>query len=100
MRTVPNPTSVPWSVAEKAYEVYSGRYGHDQSLEHLAERCGFGIGEMDDFLPNWRELTKKADDDAGRLEELRRKYNRPECGDIRYDVNFLFAKLDELTKDA
>lgn len=51
----PHPTSIPWSVAEKAYGVYSDRYGRDQSLERLAERGGFGAEEMDMFHPGWRD---------------------------------------------
>lgn len=50
-----HPLSIPWSVAELAYSVYAGLYGRSQSLERLAERGGFGPGEMDMFLPDWRE---------------------------------------------
>lgn len=51
----PQFTRVPWSVAEKAYAVYSARYGRDQSLERMAQRGGFGNSEMDMFHPTWRE---------------------------------------------
>lgn len=51
----PYPTEIPWSVAELAYSVYSSRYGNSQSLQTLANRGGFHPGEMDDFLPDWRE---------------------------------------------
>lgn len=51
----PHPTRIPWSIAELAYSVYSGKYGRDQSLERLASRGGFGPGEMDTFVPDWRE---------------------------------------------
>jgi hypothetical protein len=51
----PHPLSIPWSLAELAYSVYSSRYGSSQSLERLAERGGFGPGEMDEFVPDWRE---------------------------------------------
>lgn len=51
----PYPLRIPWSVAELAYSVYAGRYGTSQSLERLAERGGFGDGEMDEFLPDWRD---------------------------------------------
>jgi hypothetical protein len=51
----PHPMRIPWSVAELAYSVYSARYGTSQSLETLAERGGFGAGEMDKFLPDWRD---------------------------------------------
>jgi hypothetical protein len=54
-KDAPGPTRIPWSVADKAYSAYSARYGHSQSLERLAERGGFGAGELDMFVPGWRE---------------------------------------------
>jgi hypothetical protein len=51
----PHPLRIPWSVAELAYSVYAAEYGRGQSLERLAQRGGFGPGEMDLFLPDWRE---------------------------------------------
>ena len=47
--------SIPWWVAEQAYITYAGRYGNEQSLERLAERGGFGISEMDEYFPEWRD---------------------------------------------
>lgn len=55
----PHPTQIPWSVADLAYSVYSARYGKGQSLERLAERGGFGPGEMDTYLPGWREQVSE-----------------------------------------
>ncbi len=63
----PHPLQIPWEVAELAYSVYSARYGRSQSLERLAERGGFGPGEMDDFLPDWRDRCSKMDDAERRL---------------------------------
>lgn len=50
-----HPTTIPWSVADLAYSVYSKKYGHRQSLKKLAVRGGFWSGEMDELLPDWRE---------------------------------------------
>lgn len=47
--------SIPWAWAEKAYAVYSERYGREQSLERMAQRGGFGVEELDLFAPGWRE---------------------------------------------
>ena len=47
--------TVPWSVAEVAYEAYTARYGHRQSIERMAERGGFYHDEMDEFAPGWRD---------------------------------------------
>ena len=51
----PHPMQIPWSVAELAYSSYAARYGTSQSLERLGQRGGFGPGEMDMLLPDWRE---------------------------------------------
>ena len=40
------PCTIPWWLAEVAYEYYSKRFGTDQSLERLNERGGFGREEL------------------------------------------------------
>jgi len=50
------PLWIPWRIAELAYAAYSSRFGTDQTLQRLAERGGFGAGEMDTLLPGWREM--------------------------------------------
>lgn len=42
--------TIPWWLAEIAYEYYSERFGKDQSLERLAERGGFGREELVNLL--------------------------------------------------
>lgn len=64
------PRSIPWSVAEKAYAVYSARFGTYQSLERLAERGGFGWSEMDEFYPQWRSETDEIASLRARVAEL------------------------------
>ncbi|CAM4465758.1 hypothetical protein [Corallococcus exiguus] len=50
------PTSMPWALAERAYVVYCDRYsGGGQTLERVAQRGGFYTGEMDLFIPGWRQ---------------------------------------------
>lgn len=44
------PCTVPWWLAEIAYEYYSDRFGTDQSLQRLAERGGFGRAELVAFI--------------------------------------------------
>ncbi len=54
--------SIPWSVAEIAYAGYEAHCGRpSQTLERLAERGGFGNGEMDLFAPGWRKLSDEND---------------------------------------
>lgn len=50
-----NYGTIPWDVAQRAYEVYAKKYGTRQTLQRIAERGGFGVDEMDMFLPDWRE---------------------------------------------
>jgi cell division protein FtsB len=53
-KAAPGPLRIPWSIAEIAYCAYARMYGTGQSLERLAERGGFGLGEMDALYPQWR----------------------------------------------
>ncbi len=55
----PHPLEIPWEVAEQAFEVYAKIYGNHQSLKRIAERGGFGVFEMDLFLPEWREFSRR-----------------------------------------
>lgn len=65
-------SSIPWALAEKAYQCYAARYGTRQSLERLAERGGFGPSELDDLYPAWREelaaLQQEANARAARID--------------------------------
>lgn len=56
----PHPTRIPWWLADLAYSVYRARFGSGQSLERLAERGGFHPSEMDEYVPDWRELAAQA----------------------------------------
>lgn len=69
---------IPWALAEVIYAAYDRLYGHDQTLEKMAERGGFGwaeVGEMFTALQRrdrllWRELMER----AGRTpEDIRRE---------------------------
>ncbi len=79
-----NIGSIPWWVAEQAYMGYASKYGDSQSLKRLAERGGFGIEEMDEFFPDWRdkcsiikqleaELVKANEENKRLREELKSK---------------------------
>ena len=52
------PGSIPWADHLRVYAAYTARYGSDQSAERIAERQGFGIGEIvmlgcGDVLERW-----------------------------------------------
>ncbi len=50
---------IPWALADEAYLVYVTQGGRGQSLERLAQRGGFSVGEMDEFRPGWRPVAQE-----------------------------------------
>lgn len=50
---------IPWSVAERAYVTYSALYGTEQSLQRLAERGGFALGELGFLLRGYEQRIDK-----------------------------------------
>ena len=65
--------SVFWWVAEQAYITYASKYGNEQSLERLAERGGFGISEMDEYFPEWRDKCSLITQLKAELDEAKEK---------------------------
>lgn len=52
------PAGIPWSMHLRAYEAYCRRYSEQPALIDLdGRRCrgGFGTGELDEFIPGWRD---------------------------------------------
>ena len=47
---------IPWALAEKIYAGYVAVFGGDQPLQQIADRGGFGWGEVADM---WRNLTTR-----------------------------------------
>ena len=45
-RNPAKPSTIPWWLAELAYEHYAELFGRQQSLERLGERGGFGRDEL------------------------------------------------------
>lgn len=49
---------IPWAIHLEAYEAHCKKYGPQTALIDLKDRgCrgGFGTGELDDFIPGWRD---------------------------------------------
>jgi len=72
----PHPLSIPWEIAELAYSVYLGDHYGSGTLERMAERGGFGPGEMDMFLPGWRDMVSGFTERDARIKELEEDYAR------------------------
>jgi len=71
----PHPTAIPWTIAELAYSVYTGRFGREQTIDMIASRGGFFATEMNLLLPDWRErcdaLSRVTDQLASALADAR-----------------------------
>lgn len=80
---------IPWEMHLRAYNVYCKRYGPQQALIDLEGRnCrgGFGTGELDMFIPGWRD----------ELEELPRL--RAQLQSSAEEIGRLRAELDRLVE--
>jgi len=44
------PGSIAWAEHLQAWSAYAARYGEGQSAERMAERGGFGYGELQELL--------------------------------------------------
>lgn len=52
------PPGIPWHMHLRAYEAYCKKWGPQPALINLEGRnCrgGFGTGELDEFIPGWRD---------------------------------------------
>lgn len=80
------PGGIPWAIHLEAYEVYCKRWGAQPALIDLEGRnCrgGFSTGELDDFIPGWRDrvaefglLKTKVAEQAARLDDYATEINR------------------------
>lgn len=50
--------TIPWWLAEIAYEDYSAKYGTTQSLQRMADRGGFGQWELVAHIRNAKSVPK------------------------------------------
>lgn len=85
---------IPWRIAELAYIGYARRYGNRQSLDDLAMRGGFHTEELDEFLPDWKELCAKRGGDVPEgyvlvpREPTEEMQKAAEASDIASDFNY------------
>lgn len=50
---------IPWSLHLEAYDAYCKRYGKQQALIEGWCRGGFGTGELDEYIPGWRDKVSE-----------------------------------------
>lgn len=61
---------IPWSLHLEAYDAYRKRYGSQQALIEGGCRGGFGVGELDMFIPGWRDKVSEVGRLKARIAEL------------------------------
>ncbi len=49
---------IDWDTAEQIYTEYACLYGHDQSLETLAQRGGFGWAEVEEIHKRYLKKSR------------------------------------------
>lgn len=50
---------IPWELHLEAYSAYCKKYGPQQALIEGGCRGGFATGELDMFIPGWRERASR-----------------------------------------
>lgn len=61
---------IPWAMHLRAYDAYCKRYGKQQALIEGSCRGGFGVCELDEFIPGWREELDERSQLRKRVETL------------------------------
>lgn len=60
---------IPWEMHYRAWLIYHKSHPR-QSVTRIAERGGFGVQEMDEFVPGWRDELREAEQLRNRVAEL------------------------------
>lgn len=68
------PQGIPWSLHLEAYAAYCKKWSPQPALIEGWCRGGFGIKELDEFIPGWRER-------ASEIVQLRSELARAALGD-------------------
>jgi hypothetical protein len=84
---------IPWSMHLRAYDAYCKRYGPQKGLIEGWCRGGFGTGELDMFIPGWREEISVLGQLKAEVAELRKVLTA--CRDSARDLRTLYECADE-----
>lgn len=63
--------TIPWEMHLRAYAVYAKKWAPQQALIEGGCRGGFGTGELDDFIPGWRDELPELETLAQEVKRLR-----------------------------
>lgn len=61
---------IPWDMHLRAYDVYCKRWSPQKALIEGGCRGGFSTGELDMFIPGWRDELSERTDLLARIAEL------------------------------
>lgn len=64
---------IPWSLHLRAWDAYKKKWNSSQSAERIHERGGFSDGELDDFIPGWRDEVSTITRLESELQSLRER---------------------------
>lgn len=70
---------IPWSMHLRAYDAYCKKYRPQKALIEGGCRGGFGVGELDMFIPGWREELSEIATLKARIEELQSDLAETTC---------------------
>lgn len=68
--------SIPWEMHLRAYTAYCKKWGSQQALIEGGCRGGFALGELDDFIPGWRDELPELETLAAEVKRLRAEITR------------------------
>lgn len=92
------PQGIPWSLHLKAYEQYAKKYSGQLALidlEHRGCRGGFSTGELDMFVPGWRNEVEE----LRKLQAFRKEVTLIES-ELRRGMSHIFPLVDPVIKDS
>lgn len=61
---------IPWEMHLRAYDAYVKKHGRQQALIEGGCRGGFSAGELDDFIPGWRQELSLVAQLQNRIKQL------------------------------
>lgn len=80
---------IPWAMHLRAYDVYCKKWGKQDALIDLAGkncRGGFSVGELDDFIPGWRDELSELTAARATIARLSAEHGAMRRGEARAEL--------------